>query len=167
MTLHLAPTVEDLSEIAEQVWASYLDQGGEQPLFPMGPLAPEGEQPSTDVCASVSISGSWHGHVVVECSNETARHAAAALLAMELDELTGDDLVDAVGELANIVGGNVKSTLPAACVVSLPQVVMGAGARSRWPGATQVCELLAMWQGEMISISVWQSRAEAGEGGTE
>jgi chemotaxis protein CheX len=165
MTLHLAPTVEDLSEIAEQVWASYLDQGGEQPLLPIGPNAQE-EQPNTEVCASVSISGSWHGHVVVECSNEAAKHAAAALLAMELNELTDDDLVDAVGELANIVGGNVKSTLPAACVVSLPQVVMGAGARSRWPGATQVCELLAMWQDELISISVWQSsRNDAGEGG--
>jgi len=56
MTVHLAPTIEDLSEIAEQVWSSYLDPEGEAPLFPVGPPDPDAVVHG-DVCASVSISG--------------------------------------------------------------------------------------------------------------
>ena len=52
-----------------------------------------------------------------------AQRAAAAFLAMDEDEVAEDDVVDVMGELANIVGGNVKSMLPSGCFVSLPHVV--------------------------------------------
>jgi chemotaxis protein CheX len=109
----------------------------------------------------VSITGSWHGHIVLTCSAETARHAAAALLMMEVAEVAGSDVVDAMGELANIIGGNLKSTLPALCSISLPHVVSGADAVVAWPSAECVCEFVASWLDQPISISVWQSQTEA------
>src|SRR5690349_23131599 len=39
----------------------------------------------------------------------SARRAAAAFLAMEMDEVSTDDVADTLGELVNIVGGNVKA----------------------------------------------------------
>jgi chemotaxis protein CheX len=153
-----APTVEDITEIAEEIWASYLDPDGLHPLMSAEP----GVVPVGEVSASVSISGSWHGHVVLKCSAPTARHAAGALLAMEVAEVASADIVDAMGELANIVGGNLKSTLPAQCSISLPHVVFGSDAVSAWPSAEPVCELVATWLDEPISISVWQSRPDSG-----
>jgi chemotaxis protein CheX len=164
MNVQTSPTVEDLSEIVEQVWSSYLDPEGISPLLP--PLPGELDDvagAARDVCASVSITGAWHGHVVVACSATTGKHAAAALLAMDAGEVTDDDVVDALGELANIVGGNVKSTLPSQCAVSLPHVIVGSGVSSKFPLAIQVCELVAIWQGEPVSVSVWQSRGDVGE----
>jgi chemotaxis protein CheX len=159
MSVQTAPTIEDLGEIAEQVWSSYLDPEGVNPLLPYEAHADDKVRTDGEsVCASVSITGAWHGHVVVSCSATAARHAAAALLAMEPPEVSQEDVVDALGELANIVGGNVKSTLPSVCLVSLPHVISGAGINSQWPAATQVCELLGLWQDEPVSISVWQSR---------
>jgi chemotaxis protein CheX len=161
-SLELAPTVDDLGEIAEQVWSSYLNPEGTNPLFPFP--SPEHEKllrSAESVSASVSITGSWHGHVVVTATATFARFAAAALLAMEVAEVANEDIVDAMGELANIVGGNVKSTLPAVCAVSLPHVITGIGVESRWPSATQVCELAGTWQDEPVSITVWQSNEKA------
>ena len=65
--------------------------------------------------------------VVYASSQHAARKAAAAFLAMEPDEVSKEDISDVLGELANIVGGNVKAMLPAGCFLSLPHG--GAGTR--------------------------------------
>jgi chemotaxis protein CheX len=164
MTLQTAPTIDDLGQIAEQVWSSYLDPEGVNPLLPYE--SGDHEKPGIQgesICASVSITGAWHGHVVVSCSAKAGRYAAAALLAMEAPEVAQRDVVDALGELANIVGGNVKSTLPPVCMISLPHVISGVGVDSHWPSATQVCELVGEWLNEPVSISVWQSRNDRAE----
>jgi len=150
--------VNGLREITSQVWASYLDPEGLNPLIDAdGPGRP-------DMVASVSISGVWQGHVVVACSQGAARNAAAAFLAMDSAEVTADDIADVLGELANIVGGNVKSMLPAVCFVSLPTVIIpAADSTTRWPGAVQICELASTWLDESISISMWQSKSERDE----
>jgi len=145
------PTIDDLREIADQVWSAYLDPEGVRP-FELG----EPKQPATAVSASVSLTGAWHGHVVVTCSSEAARHAAAAFLAMGTEEVGDEDITDVMGELANIVGGNVKSMLPPATLVSLPHVVNGAS--NRFPTTRQICELAGTWLDEPFSISMWQGR---------
>ena len=163
MSLQTAPTIEDLGEIAEQVWSSYLDPEGINPLLPFGSDDVKSRSQGESICASVSITGAWHGHVVVSCSAEAGKHAAAALLAMDVLDVAPQDVVDALGELANIVGGNVKSTLPSVCMISLPHVISGVGVDSHWPAATQVCELIGRWLDEVVSISVWQSRSDRAE----
>lgn len=110
--------VEDLHEIVEQVWSSYLDPDGIEPLLPI--FSEEDVAAlKTDMHASVSITGTWHGHVVVACNEPAAKNCSAAFLAMEADEVGEEDMMDVLGELANIVGGNVKSMLPPGCFVSL------------------------------------------------
>jgi chemotaxis protein CheX len=152
------PTVADLSSIADQVWSSYLDPDGVAPLIPA-----EGPNPPFGVVASVSISGGWSGHVVVSCSTPAAREAAAAFLMMDdATDVSMDDVADVMGEIANIVGGNVKSMLPAASFVSLPQVVEGSKSAVRWPACEQVTELAGTWKGEPVSISMWQKNDQGG-----
>src|SRR3712207_5397644 len=114
MSVQTVPNIEDLTEMVEQVWASYLDPEGVDPLIP----AAAGEN-AAEVHSSVSITGSWQGVVVYGSSHAAARHAAAAFLAMDPDEVSQEDISDVLGELANIVGGNVKSMLPPGCFLSL------------------------------------------------
>ena len=78
---------------------------------------------------------------------------------MEAGEVSDEDMTDVMGELANIVGGNVKSMLPAATAVSLPHVV--AGADNRFPTTRRICELSGTWLDEPFSISMWQGRGLA------
>jgi len=145
-------TEGDLAEMAEQVWVSYLDPEGISPLVPHG----DGKQVS-EVHSTVSITGSWHGHLVYASSQNAARKAAAAFLAMEPDEVAQEDISDVLGELANIVGGNVKAMLPAGCFLSLPTVVLAPDTASYYPAAERISGLYGIWDGEPVSISMWQS----------
>jgi chemotaxis protein CheX len=144
------PTVEDLREIADQVWKAYLDPEGIRPLIPA-----ESGASGVDVSASVSLTGAWDGHVLVSCSTTAAREAAAAFLGMEPTEVSDEDMTDVMGELANIVGGNVKSMLPPSTAVSLPHVVTGAA--NRFPMTRRIAELSGRWLDEPFSITMWQS----------
>ncbi len=124
------------------------------------------EQPS-DVHSSVSITGTWHGHVVYASSNTAAKQAAAAFMAMEPDEVSQEDVSDVLGELANIVGGNVKAMLPPGCFLTLPQVVMAPTSATVYPSAVQVSGLYGTWLGEPVSITMWQSRNDVKKEETE
>ena len=153
MSVDVVVNEDDLAEMVEQVWVSYLDPEGVSPLVPTG----NDGQPS-EVHSSVSITGSWTGHVVYASSNAAARRAAAAFLAMEADEVSQEDLSDVLGELANIVGGNVKAMLPPGCFLSLPQVVLAPESTTIYPNAERVTGLYGTWEGEPVSVSMWQSR---------
>ncbi|MBI1758553.1 MAG: chemotaxis protein CheX [Actinobacteria bacterium] len=116
-----------------------------------------------EVSAAVSVTGAWRGHVVVACSSAASRHAAAALLGVELADVSGDDIADALGELANVIGGNVKSLLPEPSALSLPHVVIAQNdSSSRWPSVTELCRLAAIWQDEPFLVSVLESNNREG-----
>jgi chemotaxis protein CheX len=68
----------------------------------------------------VRISGEWHGTVSVTCGRDLATRIATVML----DRAPRDEaeLVDAIGEMANMAGGNVKALLPGPSVLSLPEV---------------------------------------------
>ena len=159
MSVEVVVNESDLAEMVEQVWVSYLDPEGVSPLVPSF----DDNQPS-EVHSSVSITGSWTGHVVYASSTAAARRAAAAFLAVEPDEVSQDDLSDVLGELANIVGGNVKAMLPAGATLSLPQVVLAPESATRYPNAERITGLYGRWEGEPISISMWQSREDVKKG---
>ena len=153
MSVEVAVSEDVLAEMVQQVWVSYLDPEGVSPLVTTG----DDGQPS-EVHSSVSITGSWHGHVVYASSIAAARRAAAAFLAMEVDEVSSEDVSDVLGELANIVGGNVKAMLPSGCFLSLPQVVMAPESATKYPSAQRVSGLYGTWEGEPVCITMWQSR---------
>ncbi len=79
--------------------------------------------------------------VQVRVSPTLARLLAARMLAC--DEPTPEDLLDAVGELGNIVGGNVKSLLFNSARLSLPSASLDdvalPPARADAAGPTVIC----------------------------
>ena len=155
MSVEVEVNENDLAEMVEQVWESYLDPEGLSPLIPTY----DENQPS-EVHSSVSITGSWSGHVVFASSRAAAQRAAAAFLAMEMDEVSEEDISDTLGELANIVGGNVKAMLPSGAQLSLPQVVLAPESSARYPNAKRISGVYGIWEEEPVSISMWQSSSE-------
>ncbi len=79
---------------------------------------------------------------------------ARALLRMDDAEPVGDDdLADAFGEVANVVGGNLKALLPVHGTLTLP----GVGRDGALPeGVTVVDRVPLSWRGQPFDISVWQ-----------
>ena len=159
MSVEVEVNENDLAEMVEQVWESYLDPEGVSPLIPTY----DENQPS-EVHSSVSITGSWTGHVVYASSTAAARRAAAAFLAMEVDEVSQEDLSDVLGELVNIVGGNVKAMLPPGCFLSLPQVALAPESMTKYPNTDRISGVYGLWDGEPVNVSMWRSRTDKKEG---
>lgn len=147
-------SLDDVVEIASEVWSSYLGEEGGLQQHPVDLNLAMGDL----VAASVSITGAWSGYVVVETSLPAARRTAGALLALPDEDLNDSDVADAIGEIANVVGGNIKSLTPPPSTLSLPIVSWGGSAMLAWPDAEDLVRADLSWQGEPITITVYTAR---------
>lgn len=75
--------------------------------------------------AVLMFAGSWRGAVLVECSVEQACVWTAELMGIAAPREASDDVRDSLGELVNMIGGNLKSVLPKGVAISMPTVVDG------------------------------------------
>jgi chemotaxis protein CheX len=77
------------------------------------------------VASAVQIVGDWQGAVRLDIDLDLARLACANLTGVGAAELSSQDVRDAAGELANMVGGSVKAICASTSRLSLPTVTMG------------------------------------------
>lgn len=109
--------------------------------------------PVDPLAAWVDVHGELAGRAAVICETAAAHDLARALLRMDPgEEVTPADLVDAFGEVANVVGGNIKALLPSQGTLTLPQV---AAEVPPAPADTPVHELALDWRGHPLAVVVW------------
>jgi chemotaxis protein CheX len=77
------------------------------------------------ITSLVSLMGDWNGAVLIECNPQQACYFAGRILAMDTPEVVDDDVRDVMGELANMVGGNMKSGMSTGVRLSMPSVMYG------------------------------------------
>lgn len=93
--------------------------------------------PRYTVSGIIGLSGHAVGTVVLNLSKEVALQAASHMLMMEAKEVD-DDVLDAVGELTNIVAGGAKAELEEyQLAVSLPSVITGRNHEVHFPSNVQ------------------------------
>lgn len=138
----------DIAEIVQGVWDAML--GLEIELVP-------GLSGAVDdlVTGSVTVTGATDCVVALQLRPEGAWAFAAAMFGMPTDEVTEDEVADAVGELTNMVGGNIKSLLPEPSLLSLPTVSRGAPVRVRVPGGSARSEVSLLSGEEVVVVQVW------------
>lgn len=109
------PPPGQLQDVVESVWSGLLGI----------PLAPGGDPAALGEClaAEVAISGRWNGKVTVFCSRRVALRAASIMFRQPPERIDDALLADALSELVNIIGGNIKALLPAPSRLSLPRLV--------------------------------------------
>src|SRR3954470_23469432 len=124
------PVIPDLIDeatvesIAGEAWVALV--GEDEVLVPL-----PGELPAETVSAWVDVVGPWTGSVVLTTGRQTAADLSRALLGQAAPELLDhEDVADAFGEIANVVGGNVKAALPGPSTLGLPQVGEAPGVRN-------------------------------------
>jgi chemotaxis protein CheX len=96
--------------------------------------------PHFDISGVIGLSGKAVGTVVVSLSRDVAIQAASAMLMMEATEID-NDVIDAVGEITNMVAGAAKAELAEyELSISLPSVITGRGHEVRFPSnVTPIC----------------------------
>jgi chemotaxis protein CheX len=112
---------EELRQVTEDVFTTMIGPA---------PVLVENEAPAPEsIAATVRITGAWSGAVTVCGSLKLARLAAGAMFGLPPDEAGDAEVRDAIGELGNMIGGNVKSLLGGECVLSIPCVATDGGAQ--------------------------------------
>jgi chemotaxis protein CheX len=92
----------------------------------LAPAAPTVLAGMADVrSSSIDLTGAWPGRVLVQCPQPLAVRMAGVLFQLDDDAVNEDDVVDTLAELANVIGGNVKSLLPAPSQLGLPSSPAG------------------------------------------
>ncbi|MBI9114603.1 chemotaxis protein CheX [Sanguibacter suaedae] len=138
--------------ITQDVFAAMVD-GGEVLVSARFGAVPEVVDP---VAAWVDMSVPSLGfgaRAVVRTDRPTADVLTRALLMMGDDEHVGlDDFIDAFGELANVVGGNVKSLLSVPAVLSLPTV---SGQAPVMEDNQFIQDIALDWRGHVFVIELW------------
>jgi chemotaxis protein CheX len=85
--------------------------------------------------SAVHLAGDWNGAVLFECDRSLACRFAGHFLSIDTPGTVDDDVRDVLGELANMVGGNLKCILADGIQLSMPSVVDGANFSLRVCGA--------------------------------
>ena len=89
--------------------------------------------------AAVYLTGEWEGAAYLHTHPEQACAFAGRFLGMPAPEAVCDDVRDVMGELANMIGGNLKCTLAAGIRVSIPSVTDGSEYSLRVCNARVLC----------------------------
>lgn len=94
------------------------------------PFEPEAMSSEAHIAGSVGFIGAMTGVVYIYSTAAFARHMTGKMLGMSEAEVEGDEMVnDAVGELANMIVGSLKTNLVErglACVLTIPSIVRGS-----------------------------------------
>ncbi len=90
---------------------------------------PEQKMEEDTLLGSITFTGTLEGCLTICCSSSCAKTIALNMLGMDsTEEINGEDINDAIGEVTNLVMGSVKSRLADSVgnlEVSIPTVVRG------------------------------------------
>ena len=111
-------TAEMVAQIVESVFITMMNLE----VVPIEiPWSPSNDQ----LTAAVHLSGDWNGALLLECNRWEACRFAGRFLSMDPPDAVNDDVRDVLGELANMIGGNIKSAVTTGLTLSMPSVTDG------------------------------------------
>jgi chemotaxis protein CheX len=110
-----------------------------------------------DISGVIGLTGEARGAVVISMKDNLAMKLTG-ILTGKVHQVLYDDVVDAVGELINIIAGNVKQELEDTfrLVISLPTIITGKEHHVNWPGgqARVICIPFSISNEDSFSLSV-------------
>lgn len=94
----------------------------------------------SNLTSMIGLAGGLRGVLAVHCPEEAAKGIAGAMLGMEIEALD-EDVKDAIGEIANMVAGGLKTALSSDGIdteLAIPTTAIGKSIRtSGLSGATR------------------------------
>jgi len=110
---------EEISQFVTDIWSTFLNAKASPTDKPFKPIGKE-----NTLAGCVQITGDWQGSVTLYAPKEIGRKVAATMYSLGEADVEDQQIQDVVGEITNILAGNIKSILPATCSISLPCVAV-------------------------------------------
>jgi chemotaxis protein CheX len=139
----------EIIEYAEFAWSTL-----ELKLTPSS--EPFDENSADAITANIQISGQWKGIVALKVEHALAQQLAVKMFSIEKEEeVTDEDINDAVSEMTNIIGGNLKSILPQPNKLSLPMVDL-KGTELYFPFTEQCAKIVFDCMEKKFMVSIYE-----------
>ena len=137
-------------------------------MFSMEVTLFDGEQQGVEcnnrIVGSVSFAGDVMGSVNIHVTDDFARLMTAAMLDMQVSEIEGEEEVhDVIGELCNMIGGDLKSRLcdfGLPCKLSIPSIACGNNFTVRSKGWASKERLTFRHEGHTALVEVYMKPGE-------
>jgi chemotaxis protein CheX len=143
----------DIHQITQSIWKSVLGFDVQSRSLAEVPL-----QEEHTLASCVQITGAWEGAVALQCSTQLARQVAGAMFNIAPENASIEEIQDALGELINMTGGNIKALLAEPCLLSLPTVVEGSNYTLRIPGSVLVSQVAFSYQGLPFLVTLLEKK---------
>jgi chemotaxis protein CheX len=89
------------------------------------------------IVSAIFFAGGWKGAILIEFEEPLAFDITAHLLKIDRPHQIDGDVRDAIGEVVNMIAGNLKPTMPADTHMSMPAVVQGGDFKVSVVGSNQ------------------------------
>ncbi len=146
--------VETVAEIVQSIFSTMMD-------LPVSVISSPRVPSSDKLTSSVYLEGTWNGAVTVECTRKQACQFAGKILAIDPPDEVDNDVRDVIGELANMIGGNMKSAMGTDVRLSLPSVIDGSDYEVRVCGSQVREDIAFRYDGGDFWVSVLAKTALA------
>lgn len=91
------------------------------------PWSPSFSLNSGFVLGFVALGGAWRGRIEIRLDAGLAYEATSAMMMQPLETVTEPDVIDAIKEIANMIAGTIKSSLPRPCSMNVPESAIEGG----------------------------------------
>jgi chemotaxis protein CheX len=147
-------SAEIVNNIVESIFETMMDIRVSQGDIPWRPA-------SDRVTASITLEGDSQGAVSLECNRNQACQFAGRFLSMDPPAAMDDDVRDMLGELVNMIGGNIKSVMASNARLSMPCVIDGSNHEMRICGSGVQDQVAFHFTGGHFWVTVAFSAADA------
>jgi chemotaxis protein CheX len=107
------------------------------------------------ITSAVSFSKGWEGTMLIECDIPLAFMITKRMLGIEGPNAIDDnDVKDAMGELANMIGGNLKALMPPETSLSTPWVSNASGDGDNQLDGTRLTDIVLQIEGGKCRLSL-------------
>jgi chemotaxis protein CheX len=135
--MSLNPEIAAAVHLSEEQLARYVIDATHEVFSTMVMMNPEDDYPlnapvhhfQCSITGLVGFAGTYSGTISIHCPVPLALRITGSMLGLECHEV-GDDLNDAIGEIANMLAGNVKQVLSRGGLdvrLSIPTIISGEG----------------------------------------
>lgn len=108
------------------------------------------------VMGSVGLSGNWKGRIEVRLCEGLAVQATSAMLMQPAESVAEADKLDATKEIANMIAGTIKSSLPRPCSMTVPDAVVEPEKYTAGEPATDTLLVLFRHESGDLLVRVWE-----------
>lgn len=148
-----------MSDTATETEAGVLGRAVEEffrAMLGLGVAPADSYEPAPrETAGTVAITGDVSIALVVRMPVVLATGLTAAMFGTAADAVSGEEVADALGEVANVVAGALKGSLDADCRLSLPSVTEGRDLRIGVPGGAVRTEVCFESDGHRFAVQAW------------